>query len=368
VDDLLFNDEAGASTSPPPTPAPPKASRVGRGLTVVAVVAVVALLGLGTGAFYVKGQLNPSGPPGKTVRVDVPKGSSTARIATLLERGHVITSARVFKLYLKVKGGGPFEAGLYELRQRSSMAAVVTAMEAGPALPPAVNITIPEGLVLDQVASRIARVKRFDAQRFLAAASSGDVRSKFQPAGQLSLEGLLFPDTYRVEDRESEQDVLIRMVATFEQVADELGYDQAQQKVGYSAYQAIIVASLVESEAKDDADRAKIARVIYNRLAKKIPLGIDATFYFALPLDRRGTGLRQSDLDRPGPYNTRKNVGLVPTPIALPGRASLEAALNPAPGPWLYYVLKDARTHAFTDDYNQFLRDKRTAQEKGLIP
>ena len=335
---------------------------------MVGVLAVVALLVLGSGAYYVKTKVDPAGAPGKVVNVDIPKGTSTAGVATRLERDHVISSARIFKLYLKVKGGGPFEAGLYKLHERSSMGAVVTAMEAGPALPPAVNVTIPEGLVLQQVATRIAKVKRFDPERFLAAVQSGDVRSKYQPAGQLSLEGLLFPDTYRVEDKETEQDLLVRMVTTFDQVAGGLGYEQAQQKVGYSAYQAIIVASLVESEAKDDADRAKIARVIYNRLQKKIPLGIDATFYFALPLDRRGTGLRQSDLDRPGPYNTRLNVGLVPTPIALPGRASLEAALNPAPGPWLYYVLKDKRTHTFTDDYNQFLRDKKAAQQQGLIP
>jgi UPF0755 protein len=248
------------------------------------------------------------------------------------------------------------------------MGDVVTAMEAGPALPAAENLTVPEGLVLEQVAQRIARIKHLDQAKFLAAAKSGDVRSKYQPGGQLSLEGLLFPDTYRIEDKEDELAVLARMVGTFDDVATSLGYDQAEQKVGYTPYQVITVASLVEAEAKDDADRAKIARVIYNRLEKKMPLGIDATFYFALPLDRRGTGLRQSDLDRPGPYNTRKNVGLVPTPVALPGKASLEAALNPEPGNWLYYVLKDQRTHAFSSDYNQFLRDKQAAQQKGLIP
>jgi UPF0755 protein len=87
-----------------------------------------------------------------------------------------------------------------------------------------------------------------------------------------------------------------------------------------------------------------------------------------LPLERRGTSLRQSDLDRDTPYNTRLHTGLVPTPIAAPGRASLEAALRPADGPWLYYVLQDERTHAFSTDYQQFLRDKAAAEDKGLIP
>ena len=162
--------------------------------------------------------------------------------------------------------------------------------------------------------------------------------------------------------------MLARMVGTLDDVATSLGYDEAEDRLGYSPYEVLIVASLVEAEAKDDEDRAKIARVVYNRLDEGIPLGIDATFYYALPLDRRGTGLRKSDLERPGPYNTRLNRGLVPTPVALPGRASLEAALNPEPGPWLYYVLKDERTHAFSESYDEFLRNKRAAQEKGLIP
>jgi UPF0755 protein len=369
VGDLFFDTPDDPSTvQVAPPPAPERRSRAGRWLAILGVVVAIVLVLLAAGAFWVKGKVDPGGAPGKQVSVDVPRGTSTNGVADLLADKKVVTDARVFKLYLKFKGGGPFEAGLYKLRQHSAMGDVVAQLEDGPALPPAVNLTIPEGLVLEQVAERIARVKHLDTQRFLDAAESGDVRSKYQPPGQLSLEGLLFPDTYRIEDTEDELDVLARMVGTFDDVAESLGYDQAEQKVGYSAYDAIIVASLVESEAKDDADRAKIARVIYNRLEQKIPLGIDATFYFALPLDRRGTGLRQSDLDKPGPYNTRKNVGLVPTPIALPGRASLEAALNPEPGDWLYYVLKDDRTHAFSSDYDQFLRDKRAAQEKGLIP
>jgi UPF0755 protein len=367
VGDLFFDRDTTPPAGPPSLPPEPR-SRTGKWLTILAVLVALLLVVPGAGAFWLKGKVDPSGGPGAAVSVDVPKGATTSAIAKLLETKHVITDARVFKLYLKFKGGGPFEAGLYKLHERSSMGDVVTTMERGPALPAAENLTVPEGLVLEQVAQRIGRIGHLDPAKFLAAVTSGDVRSKYQPGGQLSLEGLLFPDTYRIEDKEDELAVLARMVGTFDDVATSLGYDQAEQKVGYTPYQVIIVASLVEAEAKDDADRAKIARVIYNRLEKKMPLGIDATFYFALPLNRRGTALRQSDLNRPGPYNTRKNVGLVPTPVALPGKASLEAALNPEPGNWLYYVLKDQRTHAFSSDYNQFLRDKKAAQQKGLIP
>jgi UPF0755 protein len=364
--DLFFDQSPSTDPAPPPA----KRSRVGKVLIVLAVLAVLVLLALGAGAFYIKGKVDPSGGPGEEVAVDIPRGTSTAGIASLLDEKGVITDAGVFKLYLRVKGGGPFDAGLYRMPTNSAMGDVVQILEKGPALPPAFNITIPEGLVIDQVVSRVDDSEQFDGAEFRAAIESGDVRSKYSPPGQTSLEGLLFPDTYRVEESAAgdELGLLGRMVGTFDQIATEVGYDEAESKVGYSAYEAIIVASLVEAEAKDDADRAKIARVVYNRLEQGIPLGIDATFYFALPLDRRGTSLRQSDLDRPGPYNTRLNRGLVPTPIALPGRASLEAALNPEPGPWLYYVLKDQRTHAFSESYDEFLRNKRAAQENGLIP
>lgn len=373
MDDLLFGgdgDDGDDDPTPPSSPpvAPARAHNGGRWLVAAAVVVALVLIALGGGAWWLRSKLDPSGPPGAAIEVDVPRGASTNQIAELLADKGVVADARVFKLYLKVKGGGPFDAGLYRLHRRSAMGDVVNVLDDGPALPAAENLTIPEGLVVAQVAQRVARISHLSEDAFLAAVASGDVRSRYQPPGQTSLEGLLFPDTYRIEKREDETDVLSRMVGTFDDVATSLGYDQAKQKVGYDPYQVIIVASLVEAEAKDDSDRAKIARVIYNRLDKRMPLGIDATFYFALPLDRRGTGLRKSDLERPGPYNSRQNVGLVPTPVALPGRASLDAALNPAPGDWLYYVLKDARTHAFSTTYDQFLRDKRTAQQKGLIP
>ena len=341
---------------------------VRRWVVVTGLVAAVALVILGIGGFWLKMQIDPSGAPGSDVAVDIPQGSSTAQIAAVLEEKNVITSARIFRLYLKVKGGGPFQAGLYRMRENSSMGDVLDILDEGPALPPASFLTVPEGLVIPQIAKRVAKLPGLTEDAFLAATTSGEVRSKYQPAGQSSLEGMLFPDTYRFEERETEVDVLRRMVSTFDAVAAAVGYDDAEARTGYSAYEVITIASLIETEAKDDSDRAKIARVIYNRLEKGMPLGIDATFYYVLPLDRRGTGLRQSDLNRPGPYNTRQNTGLVPTPIAAPGKASLEAALNPEEGDWLFYVLKDQRTHAFTSDYNQFLRDKRAAQEKGLIP
>jgi UPF0755 protein len=156
------------------------------------------------------------------------------------------------------------------------------------------------------------------------------------------------------------------MITMSERVARELGYDDAQARTGRSAYEVLVIASLIEAEAKVDEDRAKISRVIYNRLDASMSLGIDATVYYAL--GRRGGPLTESDLAVDSPYNTRKVVGIPPTPIALPGRASLEAAINPEPGPWLYYVLADASgVHAFSEGYEEFLDNVAAAREKGLL-
>jgi UPF0755 protein len=180
------------------------------------------------------------------------------------------------------------------------------------------------------------------------------------------MEGLLFPDTYRVEQDDDEASLLARMVATMDDIAGQAGLDQAEARTGYTPYEVLIVASLIESEASIPEDRPKIARVIYNRLEEGMTLGIDATVYFAL--GRRGGGLTRSDLEVESPYNTRQVGGLPPTPIAMPGRASLEAAMNPEPGPWLYYVLSDADGHhAFSESYEEFLRNKAQAERDGLL-
>jgi UPF0755 protein len=275
----------------------------------------------------------------------------------------------VFRWYLRFNGGGSFEAGQYRLLQNSAMGDVVSMLEAGPALPPAENLTIPESLWVEEVATRVDAIEHLDGQVFLDLVNGGTVRSQFQPDGVTTMEGLLYPETYRIEEREDEEAVLRRMVETFDQVGTELGLQDAPARVGRTPYEVIIIASLIEAEAKVDEDRGKISRVIHNRLEQGMPLGIDATFYYALGLDRKGTGLRQSDLEIDSPFNTRENVGLIPHPIAMPRRESLEAALNPEPGPWLYYVLNDNEGHhAFSESYDEFLRNVDYARENGLIP
>jgi len=145
------------------------------------------------------------------------------------------------------------------------------------------------------------------------------------------------------------------MVGQFDKVANELGLEDADARVGHTPYETLIVASLVEQEAKVDADRPKIARVIYNRLDQGVPLGVDATLCYLK--DERPCVLHASDLASTSPYNTRKKAGLPPTPIANISRASLDAALNPDGGDELCYVLDPNLPpghHFFTASASEF--------------
>ncbi len=373
--ELFFDrDEAAEEAVDPPEPPRRRARRTRtpppdrrrRWPIVLALLLVVGVFAAGLAAVWVQRRLDPPGDPGERVSVVVPQGATTADVVDLLADEGVVSDARVFRLYLRARGGGPFQAGTYQLRRNSSMADARDVLDEGPLLA-FTDVTVPEGRWVSDVDELVAEVPGFDPAAFAAQVASGAVRSVFQPPEVTNLEGLLFPDTYRVDETEDELALLTRMVGALDQTATELGYADAAARVGRTPYEVLVVASLIEAEAKVDADRGRISRVIYNRLEQGMPLGIDATVYYAL--QRRGGSLTQSDLEVDSPYNTRANSGLPPTPIGLPGRASLEAAIAPEPGPWLYYVLADEQgNHAFSESYSEFQRNVAAARRNGLIP
>src|SRR5581483_11021975 len=157
-------------------------------------------------------------------------------------------------LYLKLKGAATIQAGEYDLRKNLSMGEARAALERGPSIK-FQKLVIPEGLTLDQIADRVGALPGRNKATFLAAARSGTVRSKWQPPGNTSLEGLLFPDTYLITDKEDDAAVLRRLTGRFDQVADEIGLATAAPPAGLGPYQVIVGASLVESEAKVPEDR-----------------------------------------------------------------------------------------------------------------
>lgn len=343
----------------------------GRGrrvLTVVASVALVMLLAVGGTAVWVSRQIDPSGSPGEPVEIEIPEGATSDDIGKLLADEGIITSDFVWSWYLRVNGGGPFQAGLYELAPNSAMGDVVDVLAAGPRPPDERSFTVPEGLTLPEILARLADPEKglgFDLATMQQLMDSGQVRSAYQPADEPSNEGILFPETYRVDADADALAVLQLMVAQLDQTMAQLSVESAQERFKLSPYEVLIVASLIEEETKVDAERPKVAQVIYNRLRQGIPLGIDATSRYEAEIEGRDRG--DIDFTSDSPYNTRRRQGLPPTPIASPGRASIEAALNPADGPWTYYVLQDSDgNHFFTDSDSEFIAAKKRCKEAGL--
>jgi UPF0755 protein len=223
-------------------------------------------------------------------------------------------------------------------------------------------LTIPEGWTVAQIAARLADTRQFTRNEVDKALESKDLIVPYRPEGETSLEGLLFPETYGIEDKDSAESVLQDMLSQLEIVMQR--QDLSEIPRGLNTYQLLIVASMIEREAKIPADRARIAAVIYNRLGIGKPLEIDATVEYAVGHSK----LTAKDLRSSSPYNTYTHKGLPPTPIAAPGEAAIQAALKPADGDWIYYVLsgKDG-SHAFTRSYQEFLKLKAEARQKGLL-
>ena len=305
---------------------------------LLALFAVVVVVVAGT-FYWAEQQISPGGHPGASVKVTIPKGASTAQIGHLLASAGVIHSPTVFQYYVKIEGDGPFYPGSYQLRKNSSYRSVISVIDQPPAIVTD-RLTIPEGYTMAQIAKAVAALPNMhlSADKFLQAASSGEVRSPYEPAGINSLEGLVFPATYQVHQGETEVDVLETMVAAFDEQAGAIGLTPTTTVSGLSAYQVVTVASIVEREVKLAGDRAPTASVIYNRLKIGMPLGADSTQTYYLRLTDPTLVPTVAQLDTAGPYNTRQNKGLPPTPIANPGLPSLQAALNPASTTYLYFV------------------------------
>jgi UPF0755 protein len=332
---------------------------------VVWLLLVVAILGTlaGGGWLYLRsiGIGTASDPHGRA-RVRVPRGADASTIGGLLEDRGIVDSALGFRLAVWLEGGGEdIQAGTYALPRGLSGQDALRALLEGPEGLAYVSVTFPEGSWLTDFARRVEEETHISGDRFLARSRRGRIRSRLQPPGVDTLEGLLWPSTYQVVRRDDAATLVRRLVTEFEQRAATVDFSGVGA-AGVSPYEAVIVASMVEAEAARDSERPLIARVIYNRLEKGMRLEIDATVNYALGEHKRS--LSQSDLAVDSPYNTRLVAGLPPTPIGAPGIESLRAAAEPADGEWLFYVLKDCRgRHAFSATYEEFLANKAAYQE-----
>jgi UPF0755 protein len=281
--------------------------------------------------------------PAAPVTVDVPPGYGIGQIGTQLENAGVVRSAALLKYYATLRGvASRVDAAEYEFPADQSLAQVVDLLAAG-GRPPVVWVTIPEGYTAREIA------RRLDASHITSAAAFEDVavHNSLFIGGALTrgLEGYLYPDTYQVRRGTAAQDVASLMTDQFRR---KLPKDASRiaRRLGYSLPQIVTLASIIEREAKVDAERRLMAGVYYNRLKRGMPLEVDATIEYALPYHK--SVLHYRDLEVDSPYNTYTHTGLPPTPIANPGMRSIEAALHPAHTDYLYYVYAGNGRHHFS--------------------
>ena len=348
---------------------------------VVSVVLATVLL-LGVSGWWVIRQLNPAGTPGVAVNFTVNEGDTVASVAARLHDAGIIKNQTLFRWYVSTRGGLELIPGYYSLRPNDNAGDVVAALSVAPSNT-FQSVTFPEGMTVAQMGERLASKMTFmTASDFVTAATDGSVVSELLPKGGTSLEGLLFPDTYQVAGDDTESRVVARMANMMKRVATQVDLAAGAKARGYTPYEILIIASMIEREAKVAEDRPKIAQVIYNRLAAKMALEIDAAVKYGQDPSMTWTQMKETDT----PYNTYINKGLPPTPIANPGRASIQAALAPAGVPpkddeacvgltagtkcqYLYYVLSDSQGgHAFATTYEQHLANVEKAKVAGLLP
>ncbi|HET6498722.1 MAG TPA: endolytic transglycosylase MltG [Coriobacteriia bacterium] len=331
--------------------------------TVVAVGAVIAAVGAGS-AWYLLVRPDVAGvAPGQPVSVEIEQGASTAAIAAQLSGAGVVPNANRFRLEARRLGAdNQLRAGVYDLETGMTYEEVISLLANGPLIT-YVTVTIPEGWTIPEVAERVERDTGIAAEEFEALAESGfaEFPRAYLRDVEGSLQGYLFPKTYRVEEGMTAREVINMMLDQFETELAEVDVAAAEAR-GLSLHELVTLASLIERETRVAQERPLVSSVIHNRLEKGMRLQIDATIEYVLP----GTRVRLSyeDLQIDSPYNTYRYAGLPPGPIANPGLASLKAAAAPADTDYIYYVLTGLDgSHTFTVTYEEFLRAKERSRE-----
>lgn len=337
---------------------------------------------------WVEAQVDPPGEMGEEVELTIPSGASVNEVAAALDSAGVISNATVYRYWLRCEGEltisgflgceaeKTFQAGDYSLRTGMDFESATAILDQGPLPEVFQKITIPEGMRWTQMSARLLRENPLfdliDLERaFVLVEANGDYLP--EDASVRTMEGLLFPATYDVaeDDLGDEYSLLRRMSDELDRrlarLLEDPGLHPDVTELGLGPYEVVIVASLIEEEARVAEERPKIARVIYNRLAAGEILGIDATACYAA--NKSCDQLTTADLENPSPWNTRAVAGLPPTPISAPGEASLRAALQPAEGDWMFYVLTDEDgvegAHHFSTTYEEHLRHVEICRQLG---
>jgi peptidoglycan lytic transglycosylase G len=293
------------------------------------ILFLVALVGLGVAGWAI---FTPFGPSGETF-VDISTGSSTAHIARQLQAAGVIRNHLAFDLWRWVRKG-KLKAGEYRFDHPMPLTQVYEQIARGDVF--TVAVTVPEGATVFEVANRLEQAGISSRQDFLDQQPRlAELVADLDPHAK-TLEGYLFPDTYKFPRRTNATQIAGAMVRRFRTIATELGLKE-------NVHNVVTLASLVERETALEPERPLVASVFENRLAKHMPLMTDPAVIYGLEVRDQWRGaIYKSDLSRDTPYNTYLHQGLPPGPIANPGLPSLKAAMNPPETNYFYFVAAGA--------------------------
>lgn len=345
-----------------------KKPRPRRGFGCFAVLLAVAVLAVGAYAVYTVGigalrdRLTPppdyAGPGTGSVMVEVHEGDAASDIADTLVAKDVVKSREAFtEAAIENPESRGIQVGFYELKHQMPAAAALEVL-IDPDNMLQNTVAFPEGWTVDQIVAQLAEQTDFKAREFRRVLAKPEKIGLPDYAGG-NPEGYLFPATYQLKPNATPTTILTMMVDRYKQAAEELDLEQRAGRLGVSPHDAMVVASLVQAEARFDKDFPKVSRVIYNRLDASMPLQFDSTVHYAVGKDG-SVGTSDEDREVDSPYNTYQNPGLPPTPIMAPGAKAIEAALNPAPGDWLYFVTTNPDTGVtkFAETYQEHLKNK----------
>jgi UPF0755 protein len=358
-------------TPPGDVPRGPRRARRGsaRIAALLALVLVAAVL-----LWLINALVQPFAGEGTgSVTVQIPEGASAGKIGDVLADAGVVDSGFIFSVRASLSGArNDLRSGRHVLRRDMSYSAAIDALSAKPAEEQAtrvVKVTIPEGRSRREIVPIVQKAGLQGSYVEATARAPSDFSMRRYGAPRRnSLEGFLFPATFELDAGASAATLRNRQLDAFRENFEKIDMRRARRR-NLTAYDVLIIASMVEREARVARERPLIAAVIHNRLRAGLPLGIDATIRYATGNWSRP--LRQSELRRDSPFNTRLHKGLPPTPIGNPGLSSIRAAADPANRDYLYYVVKPGTCgeHAFSSTEAQFERDveryNRAREEAG---
>lgn len=331
-----------------------KNSNVKIALIFILLFAIVALLTTSCSAF------SPPKESGE-VMITIEEGASLNQIAEILQENKVIKSENAFKIYCKIfSDSSQFKAGGYLISRPIELKELAQLLGKGSNTDQGIKITIPEGYVLTQIATILEENGLGDKAGFLELAEEGDFDYEFldfekSPQMRYKLEGFIYPETYYFDAKASNETIIKTFLSEFDKQVWQKLKSGANGK-GYSPFEMLTLASIVEKEAVLDSERAKIAGVFYNRLKIDMKLESCATIQYALGREKFATFVTIEETQIDSPYNLYKNTGLTPGPICNPGLKSIEAVINPESSEFLFFVAKGDGSHHFSKTYEEHLQ------------